>query len=474
MPGFPSRTAPGDHGRPCTIMATAARRVAASCGLLVVAAALITSASPASAVTVAAYWVSPTGSSGALNAGCQSAAYHSVQSAVNDAEAYEAAHAGTVPTVDVCPGTYDEQVTILDSLTLTRAGVGPATIELPASVGANQSLGLSATKCQAQDVAKGVQIPQSVIEICAAGSGGSNTTGTSVALSGLTVKGNWPTGVCYDSLYDILVEGGASLSLSGSTVERAGAYPLNGCQGGVAVQVGLDATGQIGHASLTRDTIKTYQKDGVSVRSAGSTADVDHVVIKGAGATASIAQNGVEFVSGGTGQVDESTVTGNNYTGPNDANAAGILVFGGCGSPLVEHASFAGDTLRENDLGIAMINENAACTATTTTPTHDTACLNLIQNSHGYPGGVPSKDANISGFGGPVIGQQDGVLDMGSHDLICDNAISGAGYAPLGATSSLPSPPPPAFNRPVDIVYGPAIDPQTFGNTFDGRRYIPS
>jgi hypothetical protein len=52
--------------------------------------------------------------------------------------------------------------------------------------------------------------------------------------------------------------------------------------------------------------------------------------------------------------------------------------------------------------------------------------------------------------------------------------ISGAGYAPLGAASSLPHPPAPAFVRPVDIVTGPAIDPLTFGNTFDGRPYHPA
>jgi hypothetical protein len=28
--------------------------------------------------------------------------------------------------------------------------------------------------------------------------------------------------------------------------------------------------------------------------------------------------------------------------------------------------------------------------------------------------------------------------------------------------------------RPVDIVIGPAIQPETFGNTFDGRPYRPA
>jgi hypothetical protein len=36
--------------------------------------------------------------------------------------------------------------------------------------------------------------------------------------------------------------------------------------------------------------------------------------------------------------VTASTVTGNNYTGQNEASSTGILAFGGCGSPLMEQA----------------------------------------------------------------------------------------------------------------------------------------
>jgi hypothetical protein len=32
----------------------------------------------------------------------------------------------------------------------------------------------------------------------------------------------------------------------------------------------------------------------------------------------------------------------------------------------------------------------------------------------------------------------------------------------------------PNLVRPVDIVTGPAIQPETFGNTFDGRPYHPA
>jgi hypothetical protein len=467
------------------------RRIASG-GILLAAAGFITSAgaanaAPANIGSQPVYWVSLSGAAGGANTSCQTAAYGTVQSAVNAAEAYEGTHAGAVPAIDICPGTYSEQVTILDSLALTRAPVapdlGPVTIELPAAVGNDQSSGLSSTNCQADDAAAGTSKPQSVIEICAAGPDGANTTGVQVTASDLTVEGNWPNNVCYDSLYGILVGGGASLSLSDSTVERIGAYPLNGCQGGVGIEAGYAPTGQIGHAKLTDDTVETYQKNGITIDGPGSTADIDDIVVAGSGPTSQIAQNGIQVSYGATASVTRSSITGNNYTGLNFASSAGILLFGGggsvCGvgpsSQLVKHATFTFNKLVGNDIGIYMGNYNAACTAAADTPTMNTACSNVIENNNGYPGGHPSADANLSGFStNPDVGYQAGVQDTGDRDAICDNIISGAGYAPRDATSSLPNPPPPAFVRPIDLVSVPPIDAISYDNTYDGVLYDPS
>jgi hypothetical protein len=401
-----------------------------------------------------------------------------VQSAVLAAEAAETLSPRRVPTIEICPGTYSEQVTILQRLVLTRApvpaGLGPVTIQLPAAVGSNQALGLSTTNCQADDAAQSIQVPQSVIEICSARPGGANTFGVGVAINNITIEGNWPATVCYDSLYGILVGGGAALSLTGSTVEQIGAYPLNGCQGGVGVQVGSAPTDQIGLASLSRDIVETYQKNGITVDGPGSYGRIVSTAVTGDGPTPAIAQNGIQLSFGATGSVTHSTITGNNYTGTGGASSTGILVFGGggsaCGtgpsSPLVKYARFDGNTLIGNDVGIYLANLNSTGTKPANTPTCDTVLGNVIQNGNGYP----SADANISGWSAGV-GYQAGVTDEGDSDVIFHNAISGAGYAPLG---TLPSPPPPAFARPIDIVSGPAIDPQVSGNTYDGAHYNPN
>ena len=87
-----------------------------------------------------------------------------MQSAVTAAENRETAHPLVVPRIEVCPGTYQEQVTITKSLAITHAPrSGRVLIELPATPA------LSTMNCQAK--ASSAQVPQSVVEVCAAVAG---------------------------------------------------------------------------------------------------------------------------------------------------------------------------------------------------------------------------------------------------------------------------------------------------------------
>jgi hypothetical protein len=475
------------------VLGSVAASLAAMTLLPAAAASAGTAASGAPAASAASgpqFWVSPTGTSTGQNTNCATAGYSTIQSAVVAAESVAVSGPGDLPTIQICPGTYTEQITITTSMVLTRAPVGvrrgPVTIQLPASVGDNQQTGLSTTDCQAKDAAANIQVPQSVVEICAAKPGGTNTTGVHVSISQVTIVGNWPTTVCYNSLYGVLVGGGASLSLTDSVVSQIGAFPLNGCQGGVGVEAGFAPTGQVGHATLSNDTIETYQKNGITIDGAGSTAKISSVTVTGDGPTDQIAQNGIQISFGATASVTGSLIGGNNYTGSGEASATGILVVGGggsaCGigkgSPLVKRASLDGNTLTNNDIGIALFNVNSACTKSATTPTRDRACGNIIRNTHGYPGNEASVDANISGlvttkYG--AIGDQAGVSDSGDKDVICHNVISGQGYAPRDKTSSLPNPRPPAWVRPIDLFsFAPARAAKVYGNTYNGKKYHPS
>ena len=197
-----------------------------------------------------------------------------------------------------------------------------------------------------------------------------------------------------------------------------------------------------------------------------------------------------------TGSVAVSVISGNNYTGKGEASSSGILVYGGgasCsgGDPqsgLVRNAGLVGNRLVNNDVGIALFNVNTKCTKSAPTPTRDVACFNTISNSHGYPDGVPSADANISGLvtTSGSVGDQAGVSDTGNRDVICANKISGAGYSPLGtgqlaAESACAGVGPPGQRLLVCGCHPPAGDRQPLRrevlqpvNSRDGRTTGPA
>ncbi|MFZ0404028.1 MAG: hypothetical protein WAL03_23400, partial [Pseudolabrys sp.] len=248
-------------------------------------------AATSGAIPHPAYWVATNGSASNANTDCATARYSTVQSAVTAAEAAETGSHPAIPTIEMCPGTYQEQVTITKSLNVVHAPrSGRVTIEgLASPVG-------STSNCQATDTSS--QVPQSVVEICGAKASGANTTNVHVIISRVTVQGDWPADVCNDNLYGILVEGGAALELGTSVVENIGADPLTsagGCQGGVGIEAGNSYTSQIGHVLVEDDTVRGYQKNGITADGAGSTALIGNSTVTGAGATPYIAQNGIQI-----------------------------------------------------------------------------------------------------------------------------------------------------------------------------------
>jgi hypothetical protein len=131
-------------------------------------------------------------------------------------------------TVNVCPGTYAEQLTIVKPLKLVVVGTaGAAKLVLPASPADSK------TKCDEAPTIKTFQPNQDAIDIC--------TPGT-VSINGLKVEAKWPESTCDNSLYGIRVVGGATLTATNVTIDGAGAFPINGCQGGVGIQAGTTRT----------------------------------------------------------------------------------------------------------------------------------------------------------------------------------------------------------------------------------------
>jgi hypothetical protein len=273
---------------------------------------------------------------------CTQPNYSTVQGAI------DALKSISNPTINVCPGTYTEQLTIKKALKLSVAGTaGSAKVVLPASPADTK------TECDEAPGTGEFQPDQDAISIC--------TPGT-VSITGLTVEAKWAGNVCDDSLYGILVAGGATLKASNVTIDGAGAFPINGCQGGVGIQVGMHWTkpAEVGHATLKGVTVTNYQKNGITIEGKGSTATIGTTTVKGAGETTQIAQNGIQVSGGGQAKIKSSKISGNECDNANcgpegfsQSQSTGLLFFG-----AATGSSVTSSTLEGNDIGAYYYSES--------------------------------------------------------------------------------------------------------------------
>jgi hypothetical protein len=313
---------------------------------IVVMAGLVVLPNTAFASSADSLWVNSGAPVSGHHNSCTTPGYTTIQAAI--------AAAPSGAKIHICPGTgpYVEQLTILEPVSLEAAGTG-VTVELPASPADNVSA------CDQAPGTEAYQPDQDEISIC--------TTGT-VSITGITVQAFWPGDTCDDSLYGILVGGGADLKMTNSTMNGAGAHPLNGCQGGVGIQVGAAWTTpvEVGHATLTNVTVSGYQKNGITVDGTGSTATIIDTTVTGDGATTQIAQNGIQISNGALGIIRNSSVSGNECNNDScgsdsitDYQAAGILFYGAAAGSSVTRSS-----VNTSDIGVYSFDTAAAMPVT--------------------------------------------------------------------------------------------------------------
>ena len=245
----------------------------------------------------------------------------------------EGAHGGTV---NVCAGTYVEQIAIASKLKLT--GVGGATLAMPESPSRSES------PCDTKaNVEEGPLDQADEISIC--------TTGT-VTMSGLTVQAVVPLETCENGLNAIFIGGGATLKATNLDVDGASTSlpAYKGCQHGIAVRVGSASREEVGHAVLKSDTISGYEKNGPTVAGAGSTMSITNSTVTGEGPSPYIAQNGIQISFGGKGTVKGTTISGNECNAPScgaeGEQAAGVLFY-----EAAAGSSISGSAIKENDMG---------------------------------------------------------------------------------------------------------------------------
>lgn len=253
----------------------------------------------------------------------------------------EAIDAAGVTSVKVCSGTYTEQLTITQPISLAVSGAsGSADVVLPAEPEDSK------TPCDEAPGTESFQPDQDGVSIC--------TSGT-VSVKGIDFEPKFASSTCDESVFGILVAGGATLKATEVEVDGGGAFPINGCQGGIGIQVGMAWTTpvEVGHLTLKQVSVLDYQKNGITVDGAGSTATGGSSTITGAGPTAELAQNGLQVSNGAVAKLSSLTIAGNecdNASCGSDAlaqtQATGILFDGAAPSTAINDTS-----LIENDAG---------------------------------------------------------------------------------------------------------------------------
>lgn len=233
-------------------------------------------------------------------------------------------------TINVAAGTYPEVVTIAKSVQVLGAGAANTTIRAPGSLPAGGT----------------------IVTISGAS--------TNVEIADLTVAGPGPGG-CNSILAGIFVRDAATANIHDNAIRDIRDAPLSGCQNGIGIFVGRAAFATTGTATIQDNEITGYQKGGIVVSNAGSSATVDGNTVTGVGNTPLIAQNGIQVSAGATAQVSGNDVSDNLC----DHATCGLNGFQSAGILLVDHGlptTVSGNTVADNDLGIYHFTTDAGST----------------------------------------------------------------------------------------------------------------
>jgi hypothetical protein len=250
------------------------------------------------------------------HAQCPGAAFTSIQTAV------DAASPGD--KINVCPGTYQEQVDVHKPLTISGvdiAGQNLATIR-PAPAVANSTSLVTGNPIAAIILVNGTN----------------NVTLTNLTVDGATNGIN----ACSPNLIGVYYRN-ASGKIDNLAVKNIKLGPgFEGCQSGLAIFV-QSGSGGMSKVDILNSSVHDYQKNGITANEVGTEANIKGNAVTGIDSDPYNAQNGIQVAFGARGTVDNNSVINHIYSG-GDA-ATNIIIY-------------ASDNVKvtNNNLGNAQIN----------------------------------------------------------------------------------------------------------------------
>jgi len=323
---------------------------------------------------------------------CPTAAYTSIQAAVNGASSGD--------TIRICPGVYVEQVSIDKSLTLTAES---GAILMPSSLQAN-----STSLYDGSPLAVALLV--------------TNTTG--VTISGLIVDGtNNAISECPPpDLFGIAFQN-ASGTIAHSTVRNfklTAAY--NGCQSGTGILV-QSGGGLSSKVTIETSSIHDFQKNGITADEVGTSVVINSNTVTGVGPTTGAAQNGIQIGYGATGSITNNTVTNNVWSpctavATCTAFATNILVY------QSDNITLTNNVVSVSQVGIFVAANNATLTG-------NRSSANSVFDGIHFEGTSNSVKSSTV-----VNSSESGIYVDGNNNTIQNNTIIEAGVGILVTTGS--------------------------------------
>jgi hypothetical protein len=323
---------------------------------------------------------------------CPGAQFAKIQDAVNAASAGD--------SIQICPGTYIEQVSITKPLQLN--GNNGAIIR-PGNVAAN-STGLASGQAIAaiilvQDTA-GVTIRNVIID-------GAN--------NGISECAPDLIGVFYRN---------ASGELSHVAVRDVKLNStLNGCQSGSAILV-QSANGVNSVVAIAESSIHDYQKNGITANEVGTQVTIEGNVVTGLGPTTGATQNGIQIGFGAAGSIRHNTVA-NHIWSPCvslqscDFKSDDILVFQSNGVSVDHNAIGVSQT------GIAIVGDQGQ------------AFDNQVSDSQIFDGVELIGNENTAERNRITHSDQAGVLIAGNENVVRQNIINESAFGIFKVAGSM-------------------------------------
>lgn len=291
------------------------------------------------------------------------------------------AAANSGDTVQVCPGTYPEQVTITKAIGLTNVPgqSGASTVAIPADGGDQNVHLIDGTPAIAQILVNGVK----------------------ASVKNLTVDGSGNTDAsCGVELLGIYYQNAGGTIQGNTTQNQMLPSGFQGCQDGEGIFVENQTAGTPA-ISITANTVQTFDKNGITVSYAGANATIKNNTVTGNGAVDYIAQNGIQLGYEATGRITGNQVSNLIYT-PGTYGASGILLYGLDAGQYSVVPQVSGNTVSDAQYGIALAEVNGRAGAM-----------------------VPVSSNNVSGSAFAGVGLYSDTFDNDDYIRVTKNIIAG-------------------------------------------------